>query len=220
MIKITQQNLVDFCGAHPTIALYAITSLQASMDKYNISASAQRVAAFLANIGVESGGLQLKRENLYYSAARMAQVWPNRYAVDPRAESKQPNALANSLANNPEAFANNVYANRLGNGNEASGDGYNYRGGSYIQITGKSNYQAAFRRIGLPVDSDPSLLTTNKTYASDSAASFFVDAGCLTMADEDRISDIVKAINGALPCQNNNGPLRLSRYAQCVKALS
>lgn len=219
-IKITQQNLIDLCGAHPAIAYSSLAGIQAAMDKYQISANANRVAAFLANIGVESAGLQLKRENLNYSAQRMAQVWPNRYAVDPKATVKQPNALANSLAGNPVAFGNNVYANRLGNGDAASGDGYNYRGGSYIQTTGKSNYQAAFKRMGLPLDSDPDILTSDVESAAEAAASFFATSGCNARADNGDINSVIKIINGSAPSDVNHGPLRTSRYLAGVKALS
>ncbi|MEG7018924.1 glycoside hydrolase family 19 protein, partial [Pseudomonas aeruginosa] len=82
------------------------------------------VAAFLAQIGHESGQLTRLVENLNYSARGLAATWPSRY----RGADGQPNALAQRLARNPRAIANNAYASRNGNGDEASGDGWRYRG--------------------------------------------------------------------------------------------
>lgn len=219
-IKITAKNLTDICGATSSVASSMVEPIQKAMDKYSISANANRVAAFLSNIGVESAGLTLKRENMNYSAARLAVVWPSRYAVDPKASQKVPNALANKLAGNPVAIGNNVYASRLGNGDESSGDGYKYRGGSFIQTTGKTNYQAAFKRMGLPADSDPDLLSSNPEYAAEAAASFFASSGCNQLADAGSISAVIQKINGAPPSDVNHGPLRKTRYFSGVKALS
>lgn len=220
MIKITAQQLADMTGSSLANATSILNDIQSAMDKYSISDNAKRVAAFLANIGVESGGLLLKRENLNYTAARMAVVWPTRYAVDSHAATKVPNALAVSLAGNPVALGNNVYANRLGNGNEASGDGYKYRGGSYIQTTGKTEWQEAFEAIGLPTDSDPNVICTSTAYAALDSAAYFAGNGCNQLADLDQMSNTVLKINGALPSNANNGPLRLSRYRLGVAALS
>lgn len=98
----------------------------------------KRVAAFIANIMVESAFLTRLEENLNYSAQGLANTWPSRYSSTGKSGGK-PNALANKLARNPQAIANNVYANRMGNGNEASGDGWKYRGMGPIQLTGRNN---------------------------------------------------------------------------------
>lgn len=90
------------------------------------------IAMLLAQVGHESADLTQLEESLYYTASRMMQVWPGRF---PTAASAQP------YARNPEALANNVYANRMGNGPPESGDGYRYRGRGPIQLTGKDNYQ-------------------------------------------------------------------------------
>lgn len=79
-------------------------------------------------------------ENLNYSAQGLANTWPSRYAIDPKAKVKSPNALAKKIERNPEAIANNVYANRMGNGSPQSGDGWKHRGRGAIMTTGKNNY--------------------------------------------------------------------------------
>lgn len=107
------------------------------------------MAAVLGNVYHECKMKPLT-ESLYYTAKRMTQVWPSRFKSI---------AAAKPYARNPKALANNVYANRIGNGNEASGDGYNYRGRGYIQITGRSNYA----KFGL--DSRPSDALTPKVAA-------------------------------------------------------
>lgn len=117
----------------------------------------QRVAAFIANVCVESQYLRVLRENLRYSAKGLARTWPNRYSTT-GTRAGQPNAKALSIAGNPVAIANHCYANRMGNGDEASGDGWKYSGKGPIQITGKSNTQAFFKGCGLPLTSDPNKL--------------------------------------------------------------
>jgi putative chitinase len=104
-------------------------------------------AHFLAQLASESGGLVRLEENLNYSAQRLAEVWPSRYAIDPKAKSKLPNALATSLAGNPQQIAIRTYANRNGNGDAASGDGWTFRGRGLIQLTGRGNYAAASRAV-------------------------------------------------------------------------
>ncbi|ALJ12652.1 glycoside hydrolase family 19 protein [Sphingopyxis macrogoltabida] len=119
----------------------------------------REVASFLANISVESMGLTRLEENLNYSARRMAEVWPGRYAIGGKA-ANGPNALAHSLAHNPEKLANNVYANRMGNGPPASGDGWRHRGFGPKQTTGKKNQQAFADAAGIPLADVPAYIRT------------------------------------------------------------
>lgn len=98
-----------------------------------------RVCHYLAQVFNESGALKATSENMNYSAERLMQVWPSRFKTLEKAKE---------YAHNPEKLANNVYANRMGNGNEASGDGWKYRGRGYIGLTGKSNY-SDFNRYDL-----------------------------------------------------------------------
>lgn len=118
-----------------------------------------RVAHFMAQIEHESG-FRLVSENLNYSAKRLAEVWPSRYAVDPKAKVKTPNATALKIAHKPEDIANHVYANRGGNGSIKSGDGWKYRGRGFMQITLKDNYKQLSKDTGIDYENNPDLLLT------------------------------------------------------------
>lgn len=119
----------------------------------------REVASFFANISVESAGLTRLEENMNYSARRMSEVWPGRYAIGGKAVNG-PNALAKSLAHNPEKLANNVYANRMGNGPPATGDGWRHRGFGPKQTTGKKNQQAFADAVGIPLADVPAYIRT------------------------------------------------------------
>lgn len=107
-----------------------------------------KLAHFLSQTAHESGGFRIMTENLNYSAQRLRQVWPGRFPND---------ASAAPYAKNPEALGNLVYANRLGNGDPASGDGYRYRGRGLLQITGKSNYAGVAKLTNLDLTGQPEL---------------------------------------------------------------
>jgi putative chitinase len=114
------------------------------LPEFGISAGANRIHFFLAQIGHESGGLRVQEENLNYSAERMTKVWPSRF---PTVASAMP------FARNPEALANKVYGGRLGN--EQPGDGFKYRGRGFIQVTGKDGYRQVSRFAGLDLVAHP-----------------------------------------------------------------
>lgn len=111
--------------------------LNVLLPKYEIN-TPRRVAHFLAQIAQESGELKYTVENLNYSAAGLLRTFRKYFP------STQ---MANDYARNPEKIANRVYANRLGNGDEQSGDGWKYRGRGLIQLTGKSNYMAYYEHL-------------------------------------------------------------------------
>ena len=104
-----------------------VVPLNTGIDKFDIT-DARRAASFLAQIAEESDELRHLVENLNYSAGRLMQVWPTRFP---------PVKSARSYERNPEKLANHVYASRLGNGDQASGDGWRYRGRGLIQATGQ-----------------------------------------------------------------------------------
>lgn len=155
--------------------------------------SAQRQAAFLAQVLVESGELRHKEEALNYSPERLQQVWPQRF----------PNAdIAARYGHQPQALANHVYAGRLGNGDEASGDGWRYRGRGLIQLTGRDNYASFARASGLDALANPDLLLAPEG-AARSAAWFWQSHGLNEMADRAAGGDgdavfvqITRRING------------------------
>lgn len=126
------------------------------LNKWGIN-TPLRVAHFMAQIEHESG-FKLISENLNYSAQGLANTWPSRYAVDPKAKNKTPNAIANRLHRKPQDIANNVYANRMGNGDEKSNDGWNYRGRAFLQITGKGNYEKLSKDTGIDYVNNPDKL--------------------------------------------------------------
>ena len=99
----------------------------------------KRIAMFVGQAAEESGGFLELVEDLNYSALRLCQVWPNRFPSS---------AAAAPYARNPEKLANHVYANRMGNGNEASGDGWLFRGRGIFQVTGRSDYCMFASSIG------------------------------------------------------------------------
>ena len=157
-----------------------------------------RLAHFLAQCNHESGGFRVVTENLNYSAQGLANTFPNRFAVNPGARVKTPNALANRLNRNPEAIANNVYSNRMGNGNEASGEGWKYRGRGYIQLTGKNNYRAFDATVQDNILENPDLIATKYPLAS---AGFFFKSNnlwsiCDKGADDATVTAVSKRVNG------------------------
>ena len=139
-----------------------------------------RARHFMAQIATETGGLSAIEENLNYSAERLHQVWPTRF---PTVSSAQP------YAHNPQALANRVYRNRLGNGGTSSNDGWNFRGGGMLQTTGRDNY----RRAGH--EADPAALRTPLP-ALLAALKFWSDHGCNALADQDAMMGLRKVING------------------------
>jgi putative chitinase len=171
-----------------------VAALNAILPKYGID-TPQRVACFLAQCGHESEGFTCLVENLNYSAQALATTWPNRYSVDPKAPVKAPNTLATQLHRRPEAIANNVYANRLGNGDEASGDGWQHRGRGVIQITGKDAYKAFAKAAGIPYDQVFAYLET-KHGAVESACWYWSTRDLNPVADADNYLLVTKRING------------------------
>lgn len=119
-----------------------IAALAEPLHKAGITAP-RSIAAFLGQCAVESAGFHSLEEDLSYSAARLCQVWPSRF---PDA------ATAELCALQPEILANRVYADRMGNGDEASGDGWRFRGRGLIQITGRTTYQQFARAMSMTLE--------------------------------------------------------------------
>jgi putative chitinase len=173
-----------------------IEPVKAACRRWGID-TLREVCSFLANIGVESAGLTRLEENLNYSAKRMAEVWPGRFAINPGAKLKdrQPNALAQSLSRNPEKLANHVYANRMGNGPPESGDGWRHRGYGPKQLTGKSNHRRFAEAYGVRLEDVPALLQT-KEGGMHSAGWFWFDNGMDALAATAGVEDDRQRING------------------------
>lgn len=145
----------------------------------------KRISMFLAQVGHESGGLTKLHENLNYKAARLVQIFPKYFKdVDP-----------NDYGGKPEAIANRVYANRMGNGSEDSGDGYRFRGRGAIQLTGKSNYTACGNDLEVDLIGNPDWLETPEG-AIMSAAWFWDQHDLNDYADNADVTMVTKKING------------------------
>ena len=144
------------------------------------------VAAFLGQCAFESGGFRNLEEDLSYSAARLCQVWPGRF---PNAETAEPCALK------PEALANRVYAERMGNGDEASGDGWRFRGRGLIQITGRAAYEQFARTMTMTLDQAVEHAAT-RDGAVDSAVWFWTSNHLNTLANTWSLDLITRKING------------------------
>jgi putative chitinase len=148
-----------------------------------------RLAHFLAQCGHESGGFRATQENLNYSAQGLNGIFKKYFPTA---------AAAAAYARQPAKIASKVYANRMGNGSEASGEGYKFRGRGYIQLTGKENYTAFGKAINEDIISNPDIVASK--YALLSAAWFFTKNGLHKMADggasDAVVTQVTKRVNG------------------------
>ena len=147
----------------------------------------KRVAMYLAEVFHESGNLRYREENLNYSADGLLKTWPSRFTKE----------KAQLYAHKPEKIANYVYASRMGNGNEASGDGWRFRGRAFIGITGRDNYQKYADSEWCVGDlmKNPDMLSQ---FPENQKASmwFWMTKGLNELADKDDILAITKKVNG------------------------
>ena len=157
------------------------------MPRWHIS-TPQRQAMFLAQCAHESAGFTRFEENLNYSAEALQRTWPSRFPSF---------AAAAEVARQPERIANRVYADRLGNGNEASGDGWRFRGRGAIQITGRSNYRRAGLSLGFPLEANPAEAALPAQGARVACWYWFFH-GLNDLADDGDFEGITRRINGDL----------------------
>lgn len=166
----------------------AATYMVQIVEKYNIK-NPLHLAHFLAQIGHESGNFQFVSENLNYSAEGLRKIFP-KYFPD--------NIMAMKYARNSEAIGSRVYASRMGNGDEASKEGFKFRGRGYIQLTGKANYKAFSDFIKEDCVANPDLVSTK--YPMDSAIWFFDKNKlwdiCERGAGDDVVTAVTKRVNG------------------------
>ena len=197
--------MVDFNKLQGKIPSDVLMSLTGATAQFGINDVLQ-VSHFLSQIMHESGNFKFVTEGLNYSADGLANTFPSRYGLKDAAgiyvklnNRIVANPLATSLQHNSQAIANNLYANRMGNGDEKSGDGFKFCGRGYIQLTGKDNYIAFGKSINEDLTVNPSLVATPK-YASLSAAWFFSKNGINQIADKGAttavITEVTKKING------------------------
>ena len=159
----------------------------------------------MAQVGHESGGLRFTVENLNYRADALTRVWPSRF----------PLGIAESYAMQPERIANRAYCDRMGNGNEASGDGWKYRGRGLIQLTGADNYADFSLSADNEALSDPDSVAEPELAAL-SAGWFWSRNGLNALADAKDIVGMTRRINGG----TNGLDDRQMRYSRLISVLS
>ena len=152
------------------------------MEKFGID-NPLKLSHFLSQCAHESGNFKLVRENLNYSADGLRKIFPKYF---PTIE------VANKYARQPEKIANRVYANRMGNGDEASGDGWKYKGAGFVQLTGKDNYTAFDKFVDDDILANPDLVATK--YPLMSAAFFFHKNKLWDICDKGHSHDVVVAV--------------------------
>ena len=182
--NFTEQQLAQMIPGNPYVPQW-YKALCMILPEYGIN-TPQRVGAFVAQCAHESGNFRLLKENLNYKAESLMRVWPSRF----------PNlAVAQQYAMQPEKIANKVYCDRMGNGSEASGDGWKYAGKGLIQLTGKDNYTWFAESIETPLDQIPEYLQTFEG-AVQSACWFWEVNNLNQWADAGDILTLTKRING------------------------
>lgn len=162
-----------------------VTALNDTFGQFGILTPNQQ-AAFIGQCSHECGHFRILEENLNYRAATLMKLWPKRF---PTLE------IANAYAGNPKKIANMVYANRMGNRDESSGDGYRFRGRGCIQLTGHANYFHAGKALGVDFVMEPDLVATPK-YAAMTAGWYWSTHGCNEIAEAQDWVKLTKKING------------------------
>lgn len=189
MRRVTIELLRQIC---PKTRVSRLTSYVEPLNivgqHFGLFQNPKRMAAFLAQIAHESGGFNFVQEGLNYSAQGLRKTWPRRF---PTLASAQP------YARNSEKIANKVYANRMGNGPESSGDGFRFRGRGLIQLTGRDNYTRFARSIGKTLDETVAYLQTPDGAVA--SAGWFWDINKLNVyADRDDFVGLTRRINGGI----------------------
>lgn len=173
------------------------------LPKYDIT-SLLRVAMFLAQCGHESEDFVVLEENLNYNAETLTRFWPSRF----------PPTVAAQYAHNPEKIANRAYADRMGNGDEASGDGWTYRGRGLVQLTGRENYGHFASETGRTLEEAVSYCETMPG-AVESACFFWKNNDLNAPSDQSDVETVTKRIDGGLIGLDD----RLSRYDDALQIL-
>lgn len=205
---ITSEQFHKLFPRNPEPAVWA-ESMANVFPTYEIN-TPQRVAAFLAQCGHESGGWTTFEENLNYSAQGLRKIFGKYFPTD---------ELAMAYQRQPEKIANRIYANRMGNGPEESGDGFKYRGRGPIQLTGKANYtkfaQDMFEDWQNVVE-NPDWVTYDKDFALMSAIWFWNSHKLNHYADIGDLKQMTKIINGGYLGLED----RINHYNECIAELA
>ncbi|MFI3220150.1 MAG: peptidoglycan-binding protein [Methylococcales bacterium] len=195
VVSVPGLKLDKLKGYVPDIVIIQIPG---AATKFQIN-TAVRLAHFLAQCGHESAGFKATQENLNYSADGLKKIFSGYFPGNPKNPPLNPLTVnAADYARQPEKIASRVYGNRMGNGNEASKEGYKYRGRGYIQLTGKSNYTEFNKSVTDDVVANPDLVATK--YALLSAAWYWNSRSLNNSADKGAndaaVTEITKKVNG------------------------
>lgn len=170
-------------------------------DEFEINTK-DRFAAWLAEVGYESAQFNALREDLSYSKLALMKTWPKRF---PTEESAIP------YERKPDVLANFVYANRMGNGDQKSGDGWKYRGGGLIETTGRGNYRDTGAGIGEPLEAQPNKIII-PVIAARAAGWFWKVHNCNYFADKRDLEAITLTINGPMKLGEQERALNLAKW--------
>ncbi len=185
--KVVESGTLNLTALKGHIPDSVIAQIPDTAKKFGITTNL-RLAHFLAQCGHESGGFKAVTENLNYSADGLVKIFGKYFN----------STTAAGYARNPEKIASKVYGNRMGNGSEASKEGFKFRGRGYIQLTGKENYTKFGKFIGEDITSNPDLVATKYPLAS---AAFFFNSNklwaiCDKGADTATVTAVTKRVNG------------------------
>lgn len=185
-MQVTLEILRAVCDKTPAVKLEPfIEPLNQTLEHYEIN-TPQRVAGFLAQTGHESGGYTALKENLNYSSQGLVKIFKKYFPNE---------ALAKQYERKPEKIANRVYANRMGNGDEASGDGWRFCGRGLIQLTGKVNYTRFSTSLGITIEECVAYMETHAGAVA--SAGWFWDCNKLNQwCDKNDFITLTKRING------------------------
>jgi len=188
-MELTKEQLKQLLPKNPYIDHWH-HALSILLPDYEIN-TPQRIAAFIAQCSHESGGFTALKENLNYRAETLTRLWPKLFPAEiAKAYAAMPNKQ--------EAIANRAYGGRMGNGPEASGEGYKFRGRGYIQLTGKDNYSAFDKVVAEDIVANPDLVATK--YPLLSAAWYWnsrkINSVCDQGATDEVVKKVTKLVNG------------------------
>ena len=202
-MELTQEQLQQVIPKNKYVS-YWYTALQQLLPQYEINTS-ERIAAFLAQCAHESGGFVFIKENLNYRWQSLRKVFPKYFPTD---------ALAQQYEKQPEKIANRVYANRMGNGPEESGDGYKFCGRGLIQVTGRENYSWFAASLQISPEEASEYMETFEG-AAQSACWFWESNNLNQWADKRDILTLTKRINGGTIGLED----RKKHYEHCLHVL-
>ncbi len=182
-IIFSSGRIVQLCpSADRDIAAIAAATIEQLAPRYGVHTPLRR-AHFIAQVAHESAGFTRLKESLNYSALRIAAVWPKLAS------------RAHALEHRPEALANAAYAGRFGNGDEASGDGWRFRGRGLIMLTFRANYRERGESIGVNLVGDPDK-AADPGLAAEIALDYWKSKKCNDAADRDDVEKVTRLING------------------------